>query len=485
MPFSSITAIFLVVILIHIATTSAYPLHEPYPLSLRPHLRKSDIKAPQTAHGIDNVGPALYNATQDAIKRGEHILANYTSVLHGVAIPTGLAASFFGYFLLAPVLFLAAFVTGGGACFVAVSTIFEAETPTTAWISIGAMLLGGALFGFVAMRALSIGMFAVGASLGVVFASALRTTVIADTFPKDPRTAFIVTAVVLGLLLGLMALFFEKHMLIFSTAYAGACACVFGIGHFAGHFPKVTDLSKVEAGKFDGWVVLYLLLTLGLGTAGMFFQFWLAQDKPMPQYAPYDRRSRRGHRRRYERPGWTDDDDDWDGDVYVERAPPPPRRKRGVPNMYPAREEYVQTPPVEHVYVGATAKGVAAEPADSAGGELANVLEGSWSSVQQAGNAFNGNGDTEEGMTAASGVLAEPWAESSVSKNPFKAQDGGIEEDGIQGRADGMVYKGDGFDNEEKALSDDGVVDGVVQASPTLLVDVPLGNDAGMSTVKV
>lgn len=346
----SIATLAIVLIILLACPSSAHPLHfeeSANTFNARPlQTAISEFLTIPSERGIDNVGPALANATQTALDHGRAILSNYTSVLHGIAIPTGLAASFFGYFLLAPVLFLAAFITGGGACFVAVSTIVEDESPTEAWIAIGAMLLGGALLGFIAMRALPIGMFAVGASLGVVFASSIRTTVIADLFPKDPRTAFIVTAVSLGLILGLLAVFFEKHMLIFSTAYAGAFACAFGVGHFAGHFPTSEDISEAEKGHVNVWTVVYILAAIGVGTIGMLFQFWLARDRPMPEYAPYDRRRRRRRVRRFDPGEWSDDG--WDDDVYVERVPLPPRHKRhtSAPPQYSDRHA-----PTDRVYV--------------------------------------------------------------------------------------------------------------------------------------
>lgn len=220
-------------------------------------------------------------------------------------------------------LFLAGFVSGGGACFVAVNAAIGDDTPAAAWIAIAAMLLGGALLGFLALRALNFGMFAVGAALGVVLASALKSSLIARAYPKDPQVAFYVAAVVCGLLFGVLAVCLKKQMLIFSTAFAGSCACMFGIGHFAGHFPTTTDITNVEQGKLDAWVLFYVVLTLALGTAGMFFQFWLGRGKPMPTHAPHDRRRRRRRVRQHEADDWSDGDDEWADEAYVERVPLP------------------------------------------------------------------------------------------------------------------------------------------------------------------
>ncbi|KAI0566795.1 hypothetical protein FGB62_6g154 [Gracilaria domingensis] len=277
---------------------------------------------------VDNIAPAISNATASAIARANAILAHYSDALRIIAIPTGISISFFGYFLLAPVLFLAAFVSGGGLCFVAVSSVLHENTPAAAWISIAAMLLGGAMLGFIALRALNFGMFAVGAALGVVLASCFKTTLIASAYPSDPELAFIITASVSGLVFGLLALCLQKQMLIFSTAYAGSAAATFGVGHFAGHFPTSTDLANAEEGHINAWLVLYVLLALVIGTAGMMFQFWLSQNKPMPEYAPRDRRRRRRRVRTSSFDTWSDNEDDWTDDVYVETVPLPASRRK-------------------------------------------------------------------------------------------------------------------------------------------------------------
>lgn len=334
-----------------------------------------------TLRNVDNVGPALSNATQEAITRGKAILAKYTDIVNIVAIPTGVAVAFFGYFLLAPVLFLASFISGGGACFVAVNELLGSTTPAAAWISIAAMLLGGALLGFFALRALNLGMFLVGAALGVVLASALKTTLIAQIYPQDPRLAFIVAAVTFGLIFGLLALFLQKQMLIFSTAYAGACACVFGIGHFAGHFPTTDDLTEIETGKFTPWILMYIGLAALIGTVGMFFQFWLARGKDMPEHAPHDRRRQRRRSRPVDYGGWTDDD--WTDDAYVERFPLPSSKRepvRASSHSSIERPRYLKEP-VQAV-------------------EYAPVQH-SWSSVRNADDAFDAASSSTHRSTPA------------------------------------------------------------------------------------
>lgn len=341
------------------------------------------LSLPETSlHGVDDVGPAFANATTAGLAKAQAILTQYSDLLRIISIPTGIAVTFFGYFLLSPVLFIAAFVSGGGFCFIAVGAIIGEETPLAAWLSIASMLLGGALLGFIALRALNVGMFAVGAALGVVFASAVKASLIAQAYPKDPELAFKVVAVVCGLLFGLLALCLQKQMLIFSTAYAGSGACMFGIGHFAGHFPTSADLDKVEKGELDGWVLVYILATLLLGTGGMLFQFWLGKNKPMPTHAPHDRRRRRRRVRQYEpeEDDWSDEGR-WGEEVFFERMAP--RRKMGVT----ARSEADTT-------TNRNEDDVKAEVVQP--GRRTPYAERSWTSVRNAGDAFELGGWGEE-----------------------------------------------------------------------------------------
>lgn len=366
-------------------SATATPLAPPVPPQLR------------ALHDVDNIGPAISNATATAIARANAIIARYSDALRIVSIPTGIAVSFFGYFLLAPVLFLAAFISGGGLCFVAVQAVLHENTPAAAWISIAAMLLGGAMLGFVALRALNFGMFAVGASLGVILASCFKTTLIADAYPRDPELAFIIAAVSIGLVFGLLALCLQKQMLIFSTAYAGSAAATFGVGRFAGHFPTSEDLASAEQGNLSAWVVFYMLLALAIGTAGMLFQFWLARDKPMPQYAPRDRRRRRRRVRTASFDDWSDQDDDWASEVYVETVPLP-RSQRKL-SKQSSRTAVGQRPQVMLQQVATSQS-----PAQVS----AQLAQHSWNAASARHNTADSESDQEQPPSPSLGQTSSP-----------------------------------------------------------------------------
>lgn len=311
-----------------VTVTFAYPLHPPPPvlsvLTLPP--------STPSLHALDNVGPALANATQSALTAGEQLLTQYADLLRLLAIPVGLAIAFFGYFLLGPVLFFSGFAVGGGACFVAVHAVLDTVTTPTAWLAIIASLLGGALLAFLALHALPVGLFVAGASLGLVIASTLRPSVIPHFFPNNAKLAFVIIAILLGILFGLLALIVQKQMLIFSTAYGGAGAAAYGAGRFLRHFPNEGMVDNLVAkGDVNGWLLLYALLAMAVGTIGAFFQSWLARDRPMHERAPRERRRRRRRRRRDD--DWYEDDDDdpWMADDRRERVALPRKpRSRGV-----------------------------------------------------------------------------------------------------------------------------------------------------------
>lgn len=203
----------------------------------------------------------------------------------------GAVATFFGYFLLGPVLFTTAFLVGGGACFVAVRAALD-SADFSAWVSIVAMLMGGGLFGFAAVKMLSVGMFAVGATLGVATSAALRAVLWSRLFPASPETGFIFGSCILGIVFGVISLTLRKKMLILSTAYSGSFGMFFGIGHFAGHFPTLKKLDQVEAGMFDPWAIFYISMAAIFGTAGMILQLSMTKDKVMPTRSPYSRHMR-------------------------------------------------------------------------------------------------------------------------------------------------------------------------------------------------
>ncbi len=228
---------------------------------------------------VNDVAPAVQNATELALARAHTFVTHYANVLRIITIPAGMVVTFFGYFLLNPVLFGAGMLTGGGATFVALRALLGHASPSALWLAVVGSLLCGFVLGLLAVKLISVGMFAVGALLGVVIASALKPSVLGRVYPANHDVGFYLGAVVLGVVLGLVAMRFKKPMVILATAYAGAFGFFFGIGYFAGHFPTSATIDAAQQGHFGAWFVAYTVLTSIVGTAGAIMQFKLAKSK--------------------------------------------------------------------------------------------------------------------------------------------------------------------------------------------------------------
>lgn len=246
---------------------------------------------PTLSRAVNDVGPAVQNATELAYERARKFATAYANVIRTLMIPVGILITFVGYFLLTPVLFGAGLLTGGGAAFIALRALLGHAESSALWLTIVGSVLSGFVVGLIAVKLLSVGMFAIGVMMGVVIASALKPTLLAHIYPANHDVGFYVGAIILGIILGFVALRFQKSMLILATGYGGAFAFFFGIGNLAGHFPTSTTLIAAEKGHFGAWLIAYTSLTFIVGTAGAITQFRLSKGRPTP--------SRHAPRRRY------------------------------------------------------------------------------------------------------------------------------------------------------------------------------------------
>mmetsp|Transcript_12001 Transcript_12001/g.50138 ORF Transcript_12001/g.50138 Transcript_12001/m.50138 type:complete len:164 (-) Transcript_12001:1542-2033(-) len=83
--------------------------------------------------------------------------------------------------------------------------------------------------------------------------------------------------VVLGIITGIITLCMQKQMVIIATSFGGSFATVYGIGHFAGHFPDLHGLSKEDISNTYMW--LYFGSFLLLGAVGCLIQFTITGKK--------------------------------------------------------------------------------------------------------------------------------------------------------------------------------------------------------------
>lgn len=201
-------------------------------------------------------------------------------VLAVVALVVGAMLALLGYQLFHMTLFVIGFIVGGVVCALVVENIFENESwvITVSWI---AYIIGGIICGFIASCLYLPGVFLVGALAGAMLAVLLNTSVTYKISPDHPGTVLLVLAIVLGIVGGILAVRFERPVLILATSFAGAWLIMWGVGFFAGGYPSFNDLSSVRSKGEDGdthysipsgwWT--YVAGTIAVFAIGAFIQF--------------------------------------------------------------------------------------------------------------------------------------------------------------------------------------------------------------------
>ncbi|KDO20214.1 hypothetical protein SPRG_13469 [Saprolegnia parasitica CBS 223.65] len=167
-------------------------------------------------------------------------------IVAGVAIGAGLLATFLGYKLVRPTIFLAGFTLGSVGFFLLAERLFANASyiDTACWI---AFFVGGFLVGSFVLWLYKLGIFCVGALAGVLLATQIHNSFGYLIYPSSPNTVLIVLLIVLGLGLGFVALKLERPFLVFASSCFGAIGAVWGIGFFAGGYPNAAYLQKTFA----------------------------------------------------------------------------------------------------------------------------------------------------------------------------------------------------------------------------------------------
>lgn len=196
------------------------------------------------------------------------------SVIIGLTILVGALQCFFGYRIFKFILGLTGFLLGGALASVIGYTFSQEEA---------FVLLTGLVGGFIGAALMVtlyyVGIFLIGAILGSVLGTVLYA--VAESNP-DPAILLI-----LAVLAGIIALIFQKFMIIVSTAFGGAWGVVIGIAYF---ITGTVNLSNPEQIFSSGGKYLYALLLcwLALGVAGVIIQYRSAPTKETQPLAPSD-----------------------------------------------------------------------------------------------------------------------------------------------------------------------------------------------------
>lgn len=186
------------------------------------------------------------------------------NVIIGLGIIIGVIQCFFGYRIFKVVLGLIGFLVGGALAITIGYSIFQHEAV--------ALLIGliGGLIGAASMVALYFtGIFIIGAFLGAILGSVLFAAA-----GNNPKPAILL---ILAVIAGVIALIFQKFMIIISTGFGGSWSVVTGIAHFTGSI-DLTNIDRIFRSSAS-LIYIILLCWLVLGITGVIVQYKSAPAK--------------------------------------------------------------------------------------------------------------------------------------------------------------------------------------------------------------
>lgn len=185
-----------------------------------------------------------------------------TNALVALLIALGAIQCLYGYRAFKVVLVFVGFVLGYALAFTAIETMFHHK-----YAAFFVGVIAGVVTGSLINNVYLIGVFIVSALFGG--AVALQLYAIAGQHP-EPTMLFI-----FALLAGLLALFFQKLMIIIATALSGAWGVVAGIAWFATAAIDPVNITSVQkifrAGDAQGYLIVACWLVLGI--IGVLFQY--------------------------------------------------------------------------------------------------------------------------------------------------------------------------------------------------------------------
>ena len=181
------------------------------------------------------------------------------NVIIGLSILVGALQCFFGYRIFKLILGLTGFLLGGALAGAVGYAISQEEA-----VALLAGLVGGFIGAALMVVLYFIGIFLIGALLGGVLGAVLF--VVAESNPEPA------VLLILAVIAGVIALIFQKFMIIVSTGFGGAWSVVTGIAYFTTGSIDPTNLERMFR---SGGSHLYtiLLCWLALGIVGVIVQY--------------------------------------------------------------------------------------------------------------------------------------------------------------------------------------------------------------------
>lgn len=193
-------------------------------------------------------------------------------------IAFGIAACLAGYSMFRSMIPLWGFMIGGWIAFIMLPSVVSGPQSGQVLYQIGAFIIGGAIGAVLAYPLYYVIVFLSGGALGMLMGilvgalidvggiSSIRqlNEFAGMTFPPTPQTGTqFVMMVIFGLILGGLAIGFQKFMIIASSSFLGSAAIITGL------VGPITQIASSGSGK--GAIMLIGFLILGF--IGVFIQF--------------------------------------------------------------------------------------------------------------------------------------------------------------------------------------------------------------------
>ena len=200
------------------------------------------------------------------------------NVIIGLSILFGAVQCFFGYRIFKIILGLMGFLIGG-----VLAAAMGFAVSEQAIIALVSGLVGGIIGAALMVVLYFVGIFLIGAFLGGVLGTVLFA--VAETYPEP------VVLLILAVITGVIALIFQKFMIIVATGFGGAWSVVTGIAYFTTGAIDPTNLESMF--RADGsQLYIIVLCWIALGTVGVVVQYLSApppkeeESRPLSQTSP-------------------------------------------------------------------------------------------------------------------------------------------------------------------------------------------------------
>ncbi|MDX1591134.1 MAG: DUF4203 domain-containing protein [Balneolaceae bacterium] len=180
-------------------------------------------------------------------------------LLMGLSVIIGPVLCFFGYRLFKFVLGLIGFIIGG-ALTIAISQYYIQNENIS--------LILGMLGGFIGASLMVPLYFAGVFILGSLFGSLMGIVLYSLTGSSPDPVAMIIMMIIMGV----VAVAFEKFMIILSTAFAGAWSMLIGITYFIAGTPNFISPEQVSD-SHESYIFIFLLAWLAVGILGVLVQY--------------------------------------------------------------------------------------------------------------------------------------------------------------------------------------------------------------------